>query len=148
VKRADNLLLPLIRNLGIEDGIRLAEIHKNWYDLFKDPLASHMSPCKLSEGEILLTVDSPVWLQELNYYKVDIMKKLNPYGVKDVRFRLGRVSTKAKTGVHSQKSKVKTLTAEEVSYIEKTTSQIVDERLKETVQRAMKKALTTRQAKR
>jgi hypothetical protein len=148
VNRADNLLLPLIRNLGIEDGIRLAEIHKNWYDLFKDPLASHMSPYNLSEGEILLTVDSPVWLQELNYYKVDIVKKLNPYGVKDVRFRLGRVSTKSKTGVHSQKSKVKALTTEELFYIEKTISQINDEKLKETVQRAMKKALITRQVKR
>jgi DNA replication initiation complex subunit (GINS family) len=65
-----------------------------------------------------------------------------------VRFRLGRVSTKAKTGVHSQKSKVKTLTAEELYYIEKTTSQINDEKLKETVKRAMEKALTTKQGKR
>lgn len=141
MKRADDLLFPLVKELGIEDNIRLTEIKKSWYGLFKDPLSSHMSPSKLSEGEILLNVDSPVWLQELNYFKERIIKTLSPYGIKEVRFRLGRVSTKAKSGVHSLKSKVKTLTDEELSYIEETTSQISDGKLRETIQKAMKKAL-------
>jgi len=92
VKRIDHLLIPFIRELGIEDSVRLAEIKKDWYNLFNEPLSSHMSPYKLSEGEILLTVDSPVWLQELSFYKEDIIKKLSSYNVKSVRFRLGRVS--------------------------------------------------------
>jgi hypothetical protein len=148
VKRTDDLLLPLIKNLGIENCIKLAEIHKNWYNLFKDPLSLHMSPCKLSEGEILLTVDSPVWLQELTYFKGDIIKKLSPYGVKDVRFRLGRVSKKTGIRGKGQGSEVRPLTTEECSYIEETVSQINDKKLKETVKKAMKKALITKQVKR
>jgi hypothetical protein len=141
VKRVDDLLLPLVKDLGIQDNIRLTEIKKIWYSLFKDPLSSHMSPYKLSEGEILLNVDSPVWLHELNYFKEDIIKTLSSYGVREVRFRLGRVSTKEKSEIHRQTSRDKTLTTEELSYIEKTTSQLSDGKLRETVKRAMKKAL-------
>jgi hypothetical protein len=106
-----------------------------------------MAPYKLSEGEILLNVDSPVWLQELNYFKKDVIEKLNPYGVRDVRFKLGRVSKIIKSGVQSQKSRVKPLTTEEIFYIEKTVSQINDKELKETVRRTIEKAITLNKTK-
>lgn len=143
MKRADSLLNPFIRELGIEDGVKLAEIRRNWYNLFDKPLSYHMSPFILSKGEILLNVDSPVWLQELTFYKEDIIKKMSSYGVKTVRFRLGRVSTKVKSGIQGWKSRVKQLTTEELSYIEETVSKINDEKLKETVQKAMKKSFAT-----
>ena len=143
MKRADSVLTPFIRELGIEDGIKLAEIRRNWYNLFDKPLSYHMSPFILSKGEILLNVDSPVWLQELTFYKEDIIKKMSSYGVKTVRFRLGRVSIKVKSGIQGQKSRVEQLTTEELSYIEETVSKINDEKLKETVQKAMKKSFAT-----
>ncbi|MEW6214354.1 MAG: DUF721 domain-containing protein [Nitrospirota bacterium] len=145
VKRADYLLIPFIRELGIEDGVRLAEIKKKWYDLFNMPLSHHMSPFMLSDGELLLNVDSPVWLQELNFYKEDIIKKLSPYNVKSVRFRLGRVSTKI--GARGKGQGAKLLTAEEISFIEDVVSPISNDELKETVQRAIKKALITGRTK-
>ncbi|MEW6162101.1 MAG: DUF721 domain-containing protein [Nitrospirota bacterium] len=156
MKRVDSLFLPLIRDLGIEDGIRLAEIKKDWHNLFNEPLSSHMSPCKLSGGEILLNIDSPVWLQELNFYKEGIIKKLSPYGVRDVRFRLrtlmtsmsrGRVSTKEMSNIKCQMSKIKPLTTDELSFIEDVVSPISNDELKETVQRAIKKALITGRTK-
>lgn len=143
MKRADSLLIPFIRELGIEDGVRLAEIKKNWYNLFNKPLSYHMSPFMLSKGEILLNVDSPVWLQELNFYKEDIIKKLSPYSVKDVRFRLGRVSTKQNTEYRTQNTEVKPLTTYELSYIEEVVSPISDEALREIVRRTIQKALTS-----
>ena len=97
MKRINSLCIPLIRNLGIEEGVRFAEIRKDWFSLFSKPLVSHMSPCALSNGELLLNVDSPGWLQELHYYKNDILKKMSSYGVKTVRFRMGRVSMKTTT---------------------------------------------------
>jgi hypothetical protein len=147
VKRADSLLFPLVRDLGIENSIRLIEMKKKWHHLFNEPLSSHMAPYKLSEGEILMHVDSPVWLQELNYFKKDIIEKLSPYGVKDVRFKLGKVSTKTGSIVSSQGLSVKRLTAEELFYIEKTVSQIDDEELRETVRRTIEKAITSNRTK-
>lgn len=146
MKRADSLIIPLVKELGVEDGVRLAEMKKNWDDLFNEPLVSHMSPFMLSEGEVILNVDSPVWLQELNFLKEDIIKKLHHYAVRSVRFRLGRVSTGIKSGIRSQsstrrESKDKSLTAKELSYIEETVSQINDDALRETARKAIQKAL-------
>jgi len=147
MRRADSLISTVIRELGIENGLRLAEIKKNWHVLFGEPLSCHMSPCMLSEGEILLNVDSPVWLQELNFYKEDILRKITSYGVRSVRFKLGRVSPKEKSKVKSQKSKVKLLTPEELSYIRETVSQIGDEALREIVKRTIEKAITSNRTK-
>jgi hypothetical protein len=143
VKRIDSLLGPFIRELGIEEGVRLAEIKRDWFSLFNEPLSYHMSPFMLSEGEITLNVDSPVWLQQLNFYKEDITKKLSSYGVKSVRFRLGKVSTRKISNLKSQISNLKPLTEEECSYIEETVLQINDEALREVVRRAIEKSLTS-----
>jgi len=145
VKRADSLLLPIIKELGINDGVRLAEIKRNWYNLFGKPLSYHMAPSMLSKDEILLNVDSPVWLQELNFCKEDIIKKMSSYGVRAVRFKLGRVSTKSE--VRSQKSEARSLTHEELSYIEDTVSKISGEALRETVRRTIEKAFISGRTK-
>jgi hypothetical protein len=144
VKKAVSLLIPLIKELGIEDSVRLAEIKNNWHNIFNKPLSYHMSPSMLSKGEILLNVDSPVWLQELKFYKEDIIKKMSSYGVKAVRFRLGRVSTRTTSEVKSKKSRVKPLSTEELSYIDKTVSRVDDQDLRDTIRKAMGKAIATR----
>jgi hypothetical protein len=147
VKRVDSLLRPLVRDFGIESNIRFIEIKKNWHTLFSEPLSSHMMPYKLTDGAILLNVDSPVWLQELNYFKKDIIKKLGPYGIKDVRFKLGNVSKNDRSEVCNQVYSVKAFTSEEVSYIEKTVVRIIDEDLRITVRRAIEKAVSSRKVK-
>ena len=147
MKRADSLLAPVIRDLGIVDGVRLAEIKRNWYSLFQKPLSYHMAPSLFSKGELLINVDSPVWRQELNFYKEDILKKLRPYGVSAVRFRLGRVSLTEKTGTKGKREEFKTLGAEERSYIDETISEIQDESLKETLKTTMEKAITSGKTK-
>jgi hypothetical protein len=152
VKRADSLLVPLIRDLGIKDDIRLSEIKKNWYNLFNKPLSYHMSPFKFSNGELVLNVDSPVWLQELNLRKEDIIKKMTSYGVKDIRLRLGRVSMKTTSEIKRKSTTIgkaiaKPLTSEELSYIEDTVLQISDKELRETLKRTIEKALASGRTK-
>jgi hypothetical protein len=147
VKRVDSLLRPLVREFGIESGIRFIEVKKNWHTLFNEPLSCHMVPHKMTEGVILLHVDSPVWLQELNYFKKDIIEKLSPYGVKEVRFKLGQVSKRTGTEVCNQSFRLNTLAPEEVSYIEKTVSQIIDEELRGTVRRTIEKAISSKKIK-
>ena len=147
VKRVDSLLRPLVKDFGIESNIRFIEVKKNWHTLFNEPLSCHMVPYKVTEGVMLLNVDSPVWLQELNYFKKDIIEKLCPYGIKDIRFKLGNVTKKAGFEARNQGVSVKTFTPEEISYIEKTISQIFDEELRVTVRKAIEKAILSRKAK-
>ena len=147
MKRVDSLLLPLVRDFGIESNIRFIEVKKNWHTLFSEPLSCHIGPCKMTEETILLNVDSPVWVQELNYFKKDIINKLSPYGIKDVRFKLGYVSKKAGAEACNQVPGVKAFTLEEVSYIEKTVSKIIDEDLRLIVKKAIEKAISSGKAK-
>jgi hypothetical protein len=144
VKRTGDLLIPIIKNLGIEDNLRLAEIKKDWNNLFKDPLSLHMFPSKLSEGEILINVDSAVWLQELNYYKDDILKKLNKYGVKEARLRLGKVQKNISSEVKSKKLKARRFSVQELSYIDQVVLKINDPELREIVRRALEKAIASK----
>jgi hypothetical protein len=147
VKRVGSLLRPLVREFGIESSIRFIEIEKNWHTLFNEPLSHHMVPYKITEGVILLNVDSPVWLQELNYFKKDIIEKLSLYGIKEVRFKLGQVSKKTGSEACNQGFRVNTLTPEEVSYIEETVSLIIDEELRGTVRRTIEKAISSKKTK-
>jgi hypothetical protein len=143
VKRADSLLKPLIRDLGIEEGVRLSEMKQKWNVLFQEPLPHHMSPSLFTGGELLLNVDSPVWLQELKFYREDIIRKLSSYGVKAIRFRLGRVVTTGKSGVGNERLGVKSLKADEHSFIDKAVAGITEDDLKVTLKTAMKKAITS-----
>jgi hypothetical protein len=147
VRRADSLIIPLVKELRIEDGIRLIELKKNWDNLFDEPLSSHMSPHKLSAEEILLNVDSPVWLQELNFYKKNIIDRLSSYGIREIRFRLGRILKRTKYRVKCQEARVTNLSTKELSYIENAVSQINDEELSKTIRRAIEKAFTSGRTK-
>jgi hypothetical protein len=95
----------------------------------------------MSGNELLLTVDSPVWLQELQFYQGDIITKLALYEVKTVRFRLGRVNADEKSESAREGEKVKPLTADDRSFIEDTVSNIEDKELKEVVKRRWEKRL-------
>lgn len=139
MKRADSLLTPLIRNLGIEDAVRLGHIKKEWACVFERPVSLHMSPANLKEGELLINVDSPVWLQQLSFYKETIIKKLHPFGIKAVRFKLGRVLPEKKQDKTIPKRQA--LTAKEHSYIEETVSSIPDQELRDRIKKAIEKSI-------
>ncbi|MBI5187569.1 MAG: DUF721 domain-containing protein [Nitrospirae bacterium] len=145
MKKLSVFIPPILKGLGIEDGAKLAMIKKEWRNLFNEPLSLHMSPSMLSEGEILLNVDSPAWLQQLNFYKKDIIKKMGSYGVRSVRFRLGKVSKKSE--VRSQKSEVRRLTHEELTYIGDTVSSISDQELRDKIRKAIEKSIITGRTK-
>ncbi len=139
--RVDLILNRFIENNGIHESIRLLEMKKDWNKLFAKPLSLHMFPSVLSEGNLIINVDSNIWLQELNFYKDEIIKKLHPYGVKNVRFRLGKILKQTKSGFKSQKIKNYSLPPEELSYIEEILSFVNDSELREKIRNAMIKSI-------
>jgi Dna[CI] antecedent, DciA len=145
VEKAGSLLTPLLRRLGINEDVRLHRIRNDWHILFEKPLSVHMSPSKLFEGDLLLSVDSPVWMQQLGFCKKEILKKLNAYGVKDVRFRIGRVFQKS--GRDSSVCTPQELSPEENRFISDLGSGIEDEMLRESICRAMEKSFLKSKAR-
>lgn len=140
MKRADSLLSPLIKSLGLEDSVRAGRIKKEWAAIFEKPVSLHMSPASLREGELLINVDSPVWLQQLNFYKDTIIKKLNGFGIKTVRFKMGRVLPEKKQAKPILEKRL--LTVNENSYIEETISPVQDQELRDNIKKAMEKSMS------
>lgn len=87
MKRADSAIYHIVKDMGMEDALKLHRINKLWNTLFQEPLSLHTSPSRLSKGQLVINVDSPVWLQEISFYKADIIKKLSRFGVKDIRLK-------------------------------------------------------------
>lgn len=140
MKRVDSLLAPLIKNLKLEDAVKLGRIRAGWADIFEKPVSLHMFPAMLKEGELLINVDSPIWMQQLSFYKDKIADKLQGFGVKAVRLRLGKVIPWEK----EKGEKIllhKSITADVRSYIEKTVSPIRDEELREGIKKAIEKSI-------
>lgn len=105
-----------------------------------------MRPSSLSGSELTLTVDSPAWIQELTFFQNEIIKKLAPYQVSSVRFRLGRVNSAANKNAEGDARIRKPLTASDLSFIDETVSTIEDTALKETLQKTISKAIASGKA--
>lgn len=139
--RTGSFLVPMLKNLGIEEGVRLAQIKNNWQRIFDKQLTVHMSPSKLTEGELLINVDSPLWMQQLSYFAQDISAKLKSFGVTSIRFRLGKVSQqkqdKACVVRHTE------LTEDDQAFVGDLCSRISDSSLQEAVRKAVEQSLSS-----
>jgi len=147
VKRIGNLISPLVAGLGLEEAVRFEQIRKEWSNIFREPLSLHMSPCSLKHGELLITVDSAVWHQQIVFLKTQILKNVSPYGVKDVRFRIGKVRVETKDAPpHPQQKKIP-LDRYSLQQIEETVSGLGNGPLKESIRKTMEKSLSARKTK-
>lgn len=141
MNRIDGLLRPVFRQLGLEGALTLRDLERQWDTLFPPPLSLHLRPIRLRDGELLITVDSSVWLQQVSLYKDEISGRLRPFGVADVRFRLGRVSTGERRRKPREEKAMPPLGPEDQQRIEESTAGIKDTALRESIRRAMGKAL-------
>jgi hypothetical protein len=139
MEKAGSLLGPVVKRLGIESGVRLSRIKNDWHTLFNKPLSLHMSPSKLTEGELLLNVDSPMWVQQLNFLKKEITAKLSGYGVREIRFRIGKISPLRPPEDSSRK--LMELSSEDTRFINGLVDTIDDTELRNAVRRAAEKSL-------
>ncbi|MEJ2183446.1 MAG: DUF721 domain-containing protein [Nitrospirota bacterium] len=90
MKRADRELLVLARDLGLASGIALARVKERWAELFPGPASLNSSPASIEDGRLLVMVSSPVWLQQMSFYRAEMLARLQPLGVRDIRLKVGR----------------------------------------------------------
>ncbi len=142
MKKTGAVLGPLLRNLGLESGVRLARIRNDWHEIFDEQIAAQLFPVSLSDRELLLHVTSPIWMQQCSFYKSEIIKKLSAYDVQNIRFRLGRIPQKKQRAAPPRKPFE--LTPENRSFITELLSEVSDESLKEAIKKALEKSLTAK----
>jgi hypothetical protein len=134
LRKAGIALLSLVKNLGIESALGLYSIREHWEQVFREPLSLHSSPSSLRNGKLTVNVDSPAWLQQMNFLRTDLLGKLSPFGVTEIRLRLGKVRKKRA----APKDTKEFPSREDLSYIEDTVSRIQDSALRHSIRHAMK----------
>ncbi|HHN64296.1 MAG TPA: DUF721 domain-containing protein [Nitrospirae bacterium] len=89
--RLSPLFIDILSELGLYEELQLYTLRRDLKKLIKPPLSLHIYPLHLKRGRLTVSVDSNEWLYEINLHKREILKRFSSYGVKDLRFRLGRV---------------------------------------------------------
>lgn len=125
----DKILRKFIKDYGLETGLTLTTIRRQWEKLVGQTIASHTCPEEIKGKIIFVTVDTPQWMHHLGFFKQEMCEKLKPYKVTEVRFKLGRLLKTEDSGEDIKKSIP--LTEEDSRYIENTLECIKDSELKE-----------------
>lgn len=94
IKRAQPVVESLIKNLGLQERVRQSTLSSDWPKIVGDGVAKHAQPVSFRNGTLVVAVDHPVWLQELDrYHKALMLQKLQQHlGATTVRklvFRIG-----------------------------------------------------------
>jgi hypothetical protein len=141
VKRLNEIISPILRESGLEEGVRLHLLKRKWKELFREPLSLHLYPSRLSGEELLVNVDSPVWLQEVSLHKEEILKVLEPFRIKEIRFRMGRVFHDKQKTANVSKVHKKPLSPQSISFIEEAIESIEDDELRAAIRATMERSL-------
>ena len=91
---ASQLVPQVMKKLGLEQRLRESQVFFLWPEIVGAEVARHAQPVSLRHGLLDVTVDHPVWLQELSrYYKPLMLQKVQERvgkkTVRDIRFRIG-----------------------------------------------------------
>ncbi len=143
MKRIGSFFTPIINSLGIGEAIRAESLQREWQTIFSEPLSLHTWPANLENHTLTINVDSPVWLQQLSFFKNEILSKLSIFEVRDIRFRLGRIHQPELRRSARQPAAPFRLEIDEKTacYINETVSNLHDQEMQEVVGKAMKRSL-------
>ncbi|HSG06649.1 MAG TPA: DUF721 domain-containing protein [Nitrospiria bacterium] len=72
-----NILKGLIKDYGMEGHMAEHRLRAEWPDLVGKAVALHSRPGQIRFHKLYLSVDSPGWMQELNFLKPALLKKVN-----------------------------------------------------------------------
>lgn len=149
MEKVGSILSSTLRDLNLEERVAFESLRQRWQTLFKEPLSCHIFPAAFRDGELLINVDSPAWLQQVKFFKKEIIERLGDLPIKDIRFRHGRVHEASHENSGDKKTKgskeVRELPESDILWIGQTVSTIGDpdlrEDLKKTIEKAIRKSI-------
>ena len=83
-------LKKLIKTAGLEKGIAQQKALEIWSEIVGETVSKNTEPISIEHGILNIKTATPVWRQELQFQKKNIIeklnKKLNKKLIKDIRF--------------------------------------------------------------
>ncbi len=134
-----NILGKFVRDFGLEGGVAVNAVRRQWADLVGQTVAAHTFPDTIRGGILTLIVDTPQWMHHLGFYREEISSKLKPFNISGIRFRLGVLPGECAKRPAEEGAG---LTEEDLRYIENTVRNVKDEELKEKFRTLIAHGLT------
>ncbi|MFA7691908.1 MAG: DUF721 domain-containing protein [Candidatus Hydrogenedentes bacterium] len=89
-----DILQKMLDTTTLGENLEQAKIWEHWEELTGKHLAAHCKPVNIKEGQLRITVESPVWMHKISYIKWDLIQRINRMAgkeiVSDVYFLLDR----------------------------------------------------------
>lgn len=139
MEKIGKILPYLLNDFGIDSAVTLKFIRKKWGEIFDFSITEHTFPKNLKDGILQVTVNSHTWLVQLSLLKDEFIKKLSPYGIKDVEFCFGRIYRTQR--VKNEKDEPMSLTLHQQEWLKNITENIKDSEIKTTAESILKKYL-------
>lgn len=75
--RLGDALRAALARLPASTGLVHYPIWAEWADVVGATIAAHAKPARLRRGVLVVVVDGPEWMQELQFHKRDLCTRLN-----------------------------------------------------------------------
>lgn len=143
MKKLGTNLASLVSRLGLDDAARLHGIKARWGDLVGSPLSDHLEPAFVAGAMLHIAVESPLWLEQARFYNEEILKRVKPLGIGELKFKPGvrRGNRNNQSLKKNKEVTLRPLTDDELKQIELSIFPVRDDGLKEIMRGIMAKAL-------
>jgi len=92
-----DVLMSLIAQMNLQKEMTLYKISEHWEEIVGPQIAAHTAPESLRFETLSLSVDSAPWMNQLTFFKKDIVKNTNRFlqknQIREVFFRLAPRTT-------------------------------------------------------
>ncbi len=89
----NHLLSDMMRNLGLDRRAREQAVFAKWAEAVGEPFCDQVRPVFVAQGRLVVAVRDSAWMQEMQFVKDDLKKKLNrALGkgvIREIRFKIG-----------------------------------------------------------
>ena len=90
----DALVPSVMKGLGLEKRLQESQVFYLWQQIVGADVAHHAQPVSLRNGILVVAVDHPIWLQELQrFHKTLLLQKVQERvgkkAIRDIFFRIG-----------------------------------------------------------
>ena len=94
MEQIKDILPGVMRGLAQTKPDLQAQVSRCWRDIAGEPAGQHTTAAGIRDGKLIVMVDSPVWLFQMNIQKkktLGLMQKKIPE-VSDITFKIGKAA--------------------------------------------------------
>jgi hypothetical protein len=152
--RAGDLLDGLLHGWGLDERLKQYRALIVWDEVVGPQIAAHTKPEKIRDGILEVSVDQPVWMQQLQLLKPQLLNKLNARlgdgALRDLFLKRGQITLRAATAAAARGPawRKETLTPDEEATLATLLATVTDDELRRHLRELLVKQLKLAKAQR